>query len=141
MQNSQSASRQRPLVGPGWLREALDPLDSHNPLPTSPAPIGRLIVSAKYPCTRESPTPPAKPSGPTADDYKEPSETPQSPNAEPQAAPNRTWPKHEDIAGKAYFLYLDQDSVHGHDVEHWLRAESELEKVNCDRIVSGVNVI
>lgn len=31
-------------------------------------------------------------------------------------------PPHEEIAARAYELYFE----HGHDVEHWLQAESEL---------------
>ena len=32
----------------------------------------------------------------------------------------------DDIAGRAYALYLARGSENGHDVEDWLQAESEL---------------
>lgn len=31
----------------------------------------------------------------------------------------------EEIARKAYFIYLNQGSPQGHEVEHWLAAEAE----------------
>ena len=35
-------------------------------------------------------------------------------------------PSVEDVAQRAYFLYQSQGSVHGHDVRHWLEAETQL---------------
>ncbi|HTZ32012.1 MAG TPA: DUF2934 domain-containing protein [Methylomirabilota bacterium] len=35
-------------------------------------------------------------------------------------------PSPEDIAARAYELFLESGSVDGHDLEHWLRAEAEL---------------
>jgi hypothetical protein len=32
----------------------------------------------------------------------------------------------EDLAKRAYFIYLDQGCQHGHDVEHWLAAERQM---------------
>jgi hypothetical protein len=32
----------------------------------------------------------------------------------------------EDLAKRAYFMYLDQGSRNGHDVEHWLAAEKQM---------------
>ena len=32
----------------------------------------------------------------------------------------------EDIARRAYELFLERGGEHGHDVEDWLRAESEI---------------
>jgi len=33
---------------------------------------------------------------------------------------------HDQIAARAYELYEQEGCVHGHDLDHWLRAESEL---------------
>jgi len=33
---------------------------------------------------------------------------------------------HDELARKAYFLYLDQGAQDGHDLEHWLKAETEI---------------
>ena len=33
---------------------------------------------------------------------------------------------HADIANRAYELFLASGAAHGRDLEHWLRAESEL---------------
>lgn len=35
-------------------------------------------------------------------------------------------PDPQAIAARAYALFLDGGGEHGHDVEHWLRAEREL---------------
>ena len=35
-------------------------------------------------------------------------------------------PTQEEIAARAYELFLESGSVDGHDTEHWLRAEVEL---------------
>jgi hypothetical protein len=35
-------------------------------------------------------------------------------------------PPAEEVATRAYFSYVNQGSLPGHDVEHWLTAESEL---------------
>jgi hypothetical protein len=35
-------------------------------------------------------------------------------------------PSHEEIAARAYELYLARGSEHGHDAEDWAQAESEL---------------
>ncbi len=35
-------------------------------------------------------------------------------------------PTHEEIAVRSYELYLARGGSHGHDVEDWLQAESEL---------------
>jgi hypothetical protein len=35
-------------------------------------------------------------------------------------------PSHHDIAGHAYFHWLQHGAVHGHDKEHWFAAETEL---------------
>jgi hypothetical protein len=34
----------------------------------------------------------------------------------------------EEIAGRAYELFLADGGGHGHDVDHWLQAESELKQ-------------
>lgn len=35
---------------------------------------------------------------------------------------------HEDIAVRAYYLYLDRGAIDGYDLSDWLRAESQLRK-------------
>jgi hypothetical protein len=35
-------------------------------------------------------------------------------------------PTQEEIAARAYELFLESGSLDGHDMEHWLRAEAEL---------------
>jgi hypothetical protein len=35
-------------------------------------------------------------------------------------------PAPEEIAGKAYFIYVNEGFPHGHDVQHWLDAETQL---------------
>jgi hypothetical protein len=41
-------------------------------------------------------------------------------------------PAHQDIAMRAYALFLKGGARHGHDVDHWLAAEREL----IDNLVS-----
>jgi hypothetical protein len=35
-------------------------------------------------------------------------------------------PSPDEVARRAYFSYLNQDSLPGHDVQHWLEAEAHL---------------
>jgi len=35
-------------------------------------------------------------------------------------------PSPDEVARKAYFSYVNQGSLPGHDVQHWLEAEAEL---------------
>jgi hypothetical protein len=42
------------------------------------------------------------------------------------AAPAACSPTHDDIALRAYEIYLRDGAPHGRDLEHWLRAEAEL---------------
>jgi len=35
-------------------------------------------------------------------------------------------PSADEVARKAYFAYVNQGALPGHDVQHWLAAESEL---------------
>jgi hypothetical protein len=42
------------------------------------------------------------------------------------ATPITSIPNHADIAHRAYELFLAGGAMHGRDLEHWLRAESEL---------------
>jgi hypothetical protein len=35
-------------------------------------------------------------------------------------------PTHEQIARRSYELFLASGGIHGHDVEHWIQAETEL---------------
>ncbi len=39
---------------------------------------------------------------------------------------DKTQPTHEEIALRAYELYCEHGCEEGHDVEHWLQAETEL---------------
>ena len=41
-------------------------------------------------------------------------------------APAITSPSHDDIAARAYELYLEHGAQPGHDIDHWLEAEREL---------------
>ena len=36
------------------------------------------------------------------------------------------WPSTDEVARKAYFSYLNEGSLPGHDVQHWLDAEAHL---------------
>jgi hypothetical protein len=48
--------------------------------------------------------------------------------AEPEVNRNQTnfSPAPEELARRAYFTYVNQGSQDGHEVQHWLQAESEL---------------
>lgn len=46
--------------------------------------------------------------------------------AEPRAAAPRALVSHEEIARRAYLLYLERGGQHGYDLTDWLRAEAEL---------------
>jgi len=35
-------------------------------------------------------------------------------------------PSPDEVARRAYFTYVNQGSLQGHDVQHWLAAEAEL---------------
>lgn len=35
-------------------------------------------------------------------------------------------PSRDEIARKAYFIYLDQGCQHGQDMQHWLKAEAQV---------------
>jgi hypothetical protein len=35
-------------------------------------------------------------------------------------------PSPDEVARKAYFSYLNQGSLDGHEVQHWLKAEADL---------------
>ncbi len=35
-------------------------------------------------------------------------------------------PTHEEIAACAYKIYLEEGSVPGHELDHWLRAEAQM---------------
>lgn len=49
---------------------------------------------------------------------------------------NEFKPSRDEVARSAYFTYLNQGSLHGHDVEHWLAAEAELV---AERKLAGVH--
>jgi hypothetical protein len=42
------------------------------------------------------------------------------------ATPTASTPNHDDIAHRAYELFLSNGAMHGRDLEHWLQAETEL---------------
>jgi hypothetical protein len=44
----------------------------------------------------------------------------------PAIALGSSAPAREKIAARAYQLWLESGRVHGHDLEHWLRAEREI---------------
>ena len=47
-------------------------------------------------------------------------------------------PSANDVAGRAYSNFLNQGSQHGHDVDDWLKAESQLqEERNLIRVGGG----
>jgi hypothetical protein len=46
------------------------------------------------------------------------------------AAVAQTIPEGE-IARRAYDLFVSRGAVHGHDVEHWLEAESDLRRMHA----------
>ncbi len=39
---------------------------------------------------------------------------------------NNFAPAPDEVAGRAYFAYVNQGSRPGHEVQHWLKAEAEL---------------
>jgi len=41
-------------------------------------------------------------------------------------SPNDFAPSPDEVARRAYFTYVNQGSLPGHDVQHWLEAESQL---------------
>jgi hypothetical protein len=45
------------------------------------------------------------------------------PDGDPSAVPPTFAEK---VAHRAYFLFMDSDATHGHDVEHWLLAEQQI---------------
>jgi hypothetical protein len=47
-------------------------------------------------------------------------------NKKAKASATKATPTHEDIAVRAYELYLARGAEHGHDAEDWAQAESEL---------------
>ena len=51
---------------------------------------------------------------------------------QPQAdeTPKRQPPSHEEIRQRAYEIYLERDGRPGDELDDWLRAERELEKVS-----------
>jgi Protein of unknown function (DUF2934) len=47
-------------------------------------------------------------------------------------------PSADEVARRAYFSYVNQGSLRGHDVQHWLAAEAELvAERNLTRIHEG----
>jgi hypothetical protein len=56
---------------------------------------------------------PARASGPTA-------------AADLNQSGNDFAPSTDEVARRAYFSYVNQGSLPGHDVQHWLEAEAEL---------------
>jgi hypothetical protein len=71
------------------------------------------------------------------------STTPRPPSARKPRAPKAAGPKlvvatravgHDEIALRAYELFLASGFQHGHDIDHWLQAEREL---NARRLTSA----
>ena len=40
--------------------------------------------------------------------------------------PDFAKPSPQEIAGKAYFMFIDEGFPQGHDMQHWLEAEKQL---------------
>jgi hypothetical protein len=57
----------------------------------------------------------------------EPSASPKQPRAEGTSA--NLGPSHEEIRSRAYEIYLERDGHPGDELDDWLRAERELQKV------------
>jgi hypothetical protein len=65
---------------------------------------------------------------------KHPQNQSQKPDSAPQpispTVPNATEtvlaPSPDEVARRAYFTYVNQGSLEGHEVQHWLAAEAEL---------------
>jgi hypothetical protein len=47
-------------------------------------------------------------------------------NGDESSPDNAASLNHDDIANRAYELFLSNGAMHGRDLEHWLQAESEL---------------
>ena len=51
----------------------------------------------------------------------------------PKSQPQNPLPPHEEIAGRAYQLYLERGSTHGNDIDDWLAAEQELTRERVEQ--------
>lgn len=49
-----------------------------------------------------------------------------APVAAPGQPPASFVPSPDEVARKAYFCYVNEGSLPGHDVQHWLAAEAQL---------------
>jgi hypothetical protein len=49
-----------------------------------------------------------------------------------EAPPAEDHPTHEEIAVRAYQIYVERGEAHGQDVDDWLQAERELITTNAD---------
>lgn len=59
-----------------------------------------------------------------------------------KSRPTQSTPTHEEIALRAYEIYLERGSTPGHDLEDWIRAERELlEKSNKPRGKTGPTLV
>src|ERR1043165_781985 len=60
--------------------------------------------------------------------------------ASPTSSTQNWTPTHDEIAAQAYQIYLREGCVEGRDMDHWLRAESELrERTNGNGHSNGAN--
>lgn len=48
-------------------------------------------------------------------------------------------PSPEEVARRAYFIYVNQGSLEGHEVQHWLVAEAELIAERSTRVHESHN--
>jgi len=55
----------------------------------------------------------------------EPQATPAS-NSTPSRAETNFVPSPDEVSRRAYFSYVNQGSLPGHEVQHWLEAEKQL---------------
>ena len=54
---------------------------------------------------------------------------------DPDQRENTFAPSPDEVARRAYFTYVNQGSLPGHDVQHWLEAEAHLiEERNLTRV-------
>jgi hypothetical protein len=55
------------------------------------------------------------------------------PDRRTRSVPPPFTPPHDRIATRAYELFIVEGASHGHDIDHWLRAEQELLELEAAR--------
>ena len=51
--------------------------------------------------------------------------------------PNHEKPSHEEIARRAYEIFVERGRPDGRDLDHWLEAETQLTTITQQRTVAG----